>query len=210
MRKLFLFVGIFGFVLVIAAVIGFWLDKENTAPLVKGITTISRGKEGLAKVIRVIDGDTIEIEGGERVRYIGIDTPETMDPRKPIQCFGVQASRKNKELVEGRKVRLERDIADRDKYNRLLRYVWVGDIFVNLELVKQGFAYSYSYPPDIKYQDQFIRAQEESKKANVGLWFACPAEKLKESGTSTTIAPKKSVEAVTENIQAQTFDDNSN
>ncbi len=66
------------------------------------------------------------------MRYIGIDTPETVDPRKPVQCFGVEASNKNKELIEGKMVRLEKDITDRDKYSRLLRYVWVGDAFVNL------------------------------------------------------------------------------
>lgn len=132
--------------------------------------------DGLIKVTRVIDGDTIEIEGGKRVRYIGIDTPETVDPRKPVQCFGVEASRKNKELVEGQRVRLEKDITDRDKYNRLLRYVRVGDTFVNLELVKQGFAQSYSYPPDVKYQDRFIQAQREAREAKSGLWSACPAE----------------------------------
>ena len=132
----------------------------------------------LVKVVRVVDGDTIEIEGGEKVRYIGIDTPETVDPRKPVQCFSVEASKKNKELVEGKMVRLEKDITDRDKYNRLLRYIWLDDVLVNLELVKQGFAYSYSYPPDIKYQDQFLKAQQEAREAKRGLWSACPdAEK---------------------------------
>lgn len=134
---------------------------------------------GEYKVSRVIDGDTIEIEGGERVRYIGIDTPETVDPRKPVQCFGVEASNKNKELVEGKTVRLEKDVTDRDKYNRLLRYVWVGDTFINLELVKQGFAYSYSYPPDIKYQDQIVAAQQEAEKNKNGLWNACPLDASK-------------------------------
>lgn len=137
--------------------------------------------DGSVKVTRIIDGDTIEIEGGERVRYIGIDTPETVDPRKPVQCFGVEASKKNKELIEGQMVRLEKDITDRDKYNRLLRYVWVGDTFVNLELVKQGFAQSYSYPPDIKYQDQIVAAQQQAREVKRGLWGACPAE------TKTTI-----------------------
>lgn len=126
------------------------------------------------KVNRVIDGDTIEIEGGERVRYLGIDTPETADPRKPVQCFGIEASKKNQELVEGKTVRLEKDITDRDKYGRLLRYVWVGDLFVNLELVKQGFATSYSYPPDVKYQDQFLAAEREAREAGLGLWGNCP------------------------------------
>lgn len=133
----------------------------------------SKVDDGLVKVTRVVDGDTIEIEGGEHVRYIGIDTPETVDPRKPVQCFGVEASAKNKELVEGKMVRLEKDVTDRDKYNRLLRYVYVGDLFINLELVKQGFAYSYSYPPDIKYQDQIIKAQQEAREAKRGLWNAC-------------------------------------
>ena len=126
------------------------------------------------KVTRVVDGDTIEIEGGEKVRYLGIDTPETVDPRKPVQCFGVEASKKNKELVEGKTVRLEKDITDRDRYSRLLRYVWVDDIFVNLELVKQGFASSYAYPPDIKYQEEFLEAEKEAREAKRGLWEACP------------------------------------
>ncbi|MCX6813137.1 MAG: thermonuclease family protein [Candidatus Azambacteria bacterium] len=130
----------------------------------------------LVKVVRVVDGDTIEIEGGEKVRYIGIDTPETVDPRKSVQCFGVEASKKNKEMVEGKMVRLEKDITDRDKYNRLLRYIWIDDVLVNLELVNQGFAYSYSYPPDIKYQDQIVKAQQEAKDASRGLWSACPAQ----------------------------------
>ncbi|TSC55244.1 MAG: micrococcal nuclease [Microgenomates group bacterium LiPW_31] len=136
------------------------------------------------KVTRVIDGDTIEIEGGERVRYIGIDTPETVDPRKPVQCFGIEASKKNKELVEGKNVRLEKDITDKDKYGRLLRYVYLGPsppvggsgqaIFINLELVKQGFAFSYTYPPDIKYQAEILAAEAEAREANRGLWAACP------------------------------------
>lgn len=135
----------------------------------------SRAEDGV-KVTRVIDGDTIEIEGGQRVRYIGIDTPETVDPRKPVQCFGIEASKKNKELVEGQRVRLEKDITDRDKYRRLLRYVWAGDTFVNLELVKQGFAHSYSYPPDIKYQDRFVEAEREARMAKSGLWSVCRGE----------------------------------
>ena len=144
----------------------------SPSPLVEGTST-SASVSGTFKVTRVIDGDTIEIEGGEHVRYIGIDTPETVDPRKPVQCFGIEASKKNKELVEGKTVRLEKDITDRDKYNRLLRYVWVDSLFVNLELVKQGFATSYSYPPDIKYQKEFLAAEKEAREAERGLWKAC-------------------------------------
>lgn len=144
-----------------------------------GIKNDSKDFVGEYKVARVIDGDTIEIEGGERVRYIGIDTPETVDPRKPVQCFGVEASNKNKELAEGKTVRLEKDTTDRDKYKRLLRYVYVGDDFINLELVKQGFAYSYSYPPDIKYQKEIVAAQQEAEKSKSGLWNACPLDASK-------------------------------
>lgn len=149
-------------------------EKTNEANVQNVLESQNKSQSETFKVTRVIDGDTIEIEGGERVRYIGIDTPETVDPRKPVQCFGVEASKKNKELVEGKMVRLEKDITDRDKYNRLLRYVFVDNVFINLELVKQGFAYSYSYPPDIKYQDQFLKAQQEAEKTKQGLWSACP------------------------------------
>lgn len=137
---------------------------------------------GLNFVKRVIDGDTIELASGEKVRYIGIDTPETLDPRKPVQCFGKEAAAKNRELVEGKPVWLVKDITDKDKYGRLLRYVYLGDpelassTFVNFELVKQGFAFSYSYPPDIKYQELFVAAQAEAWEKNLGLWSSCLAE----------------------------------
>jgi micrococcal nuclease len=143
------------------------------SPLPTATPTSSPVSE-IFKVIRVIDGDTIEIETGERVRYLGIDTPETVDPRKPVQCFGIEASKKNKELVEGKTVRLEKDITDKDKYDRLLRYVYVNNLFVNLELVKQGFAFSYTYPPDVKYQAEILAAEQEAREAKRGLWAACP------------------------------------
>lgn len=150
--------------------------------------------EDLVKVTRVIDGDTIEIEGGEKVRYIGIDTPETMDPRKPVQCFGVESSKKNKELVEGKTVRLEKDITDRDKYNRLLRYVWLDNTLINLSLVEGGFAYSYSYPPDIKYQDKFVVAQKEAREAKVGLWSACGSESSETDVSDSKVQVSSSIQ----------------
>ncbi|MFH0863507.1 MAG: thermonuclease family protein [Candidatus Gottesmanbacteria bacterium] len=131
------------------------------------------------KVNRVIDGDTIELANGQHVRYIGIDAPETVDPRKPVQCYGKEASAKNKELVEGKTVRLEKDITDKDKYGRLLRYVYVSsgsaELFVNLELVKQGYAHSYTYPPDVKYQEEILLAERQAREENKGLWKSCPA-----------------------------------
>ena len=178
---------VFGIVIFLLLLGSFILGREsrNTAapvptalPLSTETSVLSATSEPSEsfKVTRVVDGDTIEIEGGEKVRYLGIDTPETVDPRKPVQCFGVEASKKNKELVEGRMVRLEKDITDRDKYSRLLRYVWVGDLFINLELVKQGFASSYTYPPDVKYQKEFLAAEREAREAERGLWRACPQE----------------------------------
>jgi micrococcal nuclease len=143
-------------------------------------------------VTRVIDGDTIEIAGGdpstsaqgspstsaqgrERVRYIGINTPETVDPRKPVQCFGVEASARNKELVGGKVVRLVRDVSDRDRYGRLLRYVWAGDTFVNLALVREGYAAADTYPPDVAHAEEFRQAEAEARAAGRGLWSGCGA-----------------------------------
>lgn len=169
--------------------------KETKSGVDKSESAIAN----LAKVTRVIDGDTIEIEGGERVRYIGIDTPETVDPRKTVQCFGIESSKKNKELVEGKMVRLEKDITDRDKYNRLLRYVWIDETLANLALVQGGFAHSYSYPPDIKYQDQFVTAERQAREAKLGLWNACNQE-----SSATAVS-----ESQTQSIQSSVSDQKS-
>ena len=125
------------------------------------------------KVVRVVDGDTIEIEGGQTVRYIGIDTPETVHPQKTVECFGREASNKNKEIVDGKFVRLEKDVSEVDKYGRLLRYIYVDDVFVNELLVREGFAHASSYPPDVKYQDLLSSAQKEAQSQNKGLWAGC-------------------------------------
>src|SRR3989338_7848179 len=161
-------------VLLIGMGIGFELGKRAPLPPSPNVPSENNSVQetgddrqsfvGEFKVTRVVDGDTIEIEGGERVRYIGIDTPETVDPRKPVQCFGVEASNKNKELVSGKRVRLEKDVSETDQYGRLLRYVYVGDTFVNLVLVQEGFAYSYTYPPDVKYQNQFTEAERIARE----------------------------------------------
>lgn len=135
-------------------------------------------------VSRVIDGDTVELSNGERIRYIGIDTPETVDPRKPIACFGKESSDKNKELVLGRTIYLEKDLENKDKYGRLLRYVWLIDTqatssvsesvnFVNLELVREGYARVYTFPPNVRYYDQFLKAEKEAREMKRGLWGKC-------------------------------------
>lgn len=123
-----------------------------------------------AKVARVVDGDTIKLETGEVVRYIGIDTPETVHPSKPVQCYGKEASDKNRELIEGKEVKLEKDVSETDKYGRLLRYVWLGDVLVNEYLAREGYAHSSTYPPDVKYQDKFIQAERQARDEKKGLW----------------------------------------
>lgn len=128
----------------------------------------------LIEVTRVIDGDTIELENGKHLRYIGIDTPELYDPRKPVQCFAAEASEANKNLVEGKNIKFYKDVNEGDKYQRLLGYVYLeDDTFVNLELVKLGYAFSYSYPPDISKQEEFLEAQKEARKKKLGLWSDC-------------------------------------
>ena len=120
-----------------------------------------------AKVIQVIDGDTITVEGGYRVRYIGIDTPET----HPVpEAYGTEAWQVNRQLVEGKEVRLERDVSETDKYGRLLRYVYVDNVFVNAELVRLGLAEAKAYPPDIKYQDYLEKMEAEARAAGRGMW----------------------------------------
>jgi micrococcal nuclease len=121
-------------------------------------------------VTKVIDGDTIEIEGGKRVRYIGIDTPETVHPSKPVECYGKEASNKNIELVLDKKVSLVKDVSETDKYGRLLRYVYVGDVFVNDYLVKEGYAKASTYPPDVKFNEQFLTSQKYAIDNDKGLW----------------------------------------
>jgi len=155
-------------------------SSENISPKIAAseIATGS-GATDLVEILRVIDGDTIEVEmavsstgaqNKERLRYIGMDTPEIV---KPVGCFGEEAAAKNKELVEGKTVRLEKDVSERDKYGRLLRYVWVGDTMVNLELVKEGYATAWTYPPDVKYSAEFTAAEKQAREAKLGLWSSC-------------------------------------
>jgi endonuclease YncB( thermonuclease family) len=121
-------------------------------------------------VARVIDGDTIELSDGRRVRYIGIDTPETVDPSQSVGCYGKEASDRNKALVEGKTVSLEKDVSETDRFGRLLRYVYLGDVMVNELLVVEGYAQASSFPPDVKYQDRFTAAQQQARAASRGLW----------------------------------------
>lgn len=141
-----------------------------------------------ATVTRVIDGDTIEVEisGVEyTVRYIGIDTPETVDPRRPVGCFGAEASARNRELVEGKAVELEKDVSETDDFGRLLRYVWADGQMVNETLVRDGYALAATYPPDVRYAELFASLQMAAREAGRGLWGpACEAG----AATATPVA----------------------
>jgi len=138
------------------------LFKSPPNKNISGIPTPSASISAeLVKVVRAIDGDTIKLETGQTVRYIGIDTPELHHPKKKLECFGKEARNKNKQLVEGKLVRLEKDISETDKYWRLLRYVYVSTTaspsgeFVNDLLVREGYAYASTFPPDVKFSDHF-------------------------------------------------------
>lgn len=132
-------------------------------------------------VTRVVDGDTIVVEGNRKVRYIGVDTPETVDPRRPVGCFGKEASAENKKLVEGKTVILTKDVSETDQFGRLLRLVYLpledGNLlFVNDYLVREGFAKASTYPPDVKFVEQFRQAEEEARVNNRGLWKTCSSQ----------------------------------
>ena len=130
-----------------------------------------------ARVVRVVDGDTVVIDrglGNERVRYIGVDSPESVKPGSPVESMGKEASAANARLVDGAEVVLERDVSETDQYGRLLRYVWIRDgdrwLFVNLQLVRTGFARVATYPPDVRWVDTFRAAEAEARDAGRGLW----------------------------------------
>jgi micrococcal nuclease len=160
---------------------------ERDAPLSSITGPVRRGPvEANATVRRDVDGDTIAVsflqpDGSlardiEKVRLIGIDTPETKRPDTPVECFGKKASAATASLIPpGTKVRLEGDVEARDRYGRLLAYVFRSDdgLFVNHELVRTGFAASYPYPPNVTYADAFRDAADAARTVGVGLWGAC-------------------------------------
>ena len=132
--------------------------------------------EGPFPVASVTDGDTIRVtvEGrSTRVRLIGIDTPEVTDPRKPVQCFGQEASRRAHDLLDGTQVWLEYDPSQsrRDRYGRTLAYVWLTDeVLANEKMVYEGYAHEYTYETPYKYRDTFRAAEQAARTAERGLW----------------------------------------
>jgi len=133
------------------------------------ISALSFGRE-LVSVRKVIDGDTFVLASGERVRMIGVDTPETKHPQKPVQYFGKEASEFTRQMIEGKAVVLEYDWKRRDRYGRLLAYVYLPDgIFLNAEIIKEGYGFAYTRYP-FKYLDEFRSYEREARESGIGLW----------------------------------------
>ena len=141
------------------------------SPTITPFPTLSIASDSaeMAVVKRVVDGDTIELSDGRKVRYIGVDTPEL----KGQKCFAQEATEKNRELVEGKTIQMKKDVSETDRYKRLLRYVYVDSLFVNEYLAREGFALQATFPPDVKYVELFGKAVEEARVKNKGLWNAC-------------------------------------
>ncbi len=155
------------------------------ALLLAGCSLVDRGGSappGTATVVRVVDGDTVDVRVGTRAettRLLGIDTPETDDPQEPVGCFGPEASARTKELLPaGTAVRLARDVEARDRYGRLLVYLTRvrDDLFVNRSLLADGFARPLSIAPNEAHRAELARAAAEAQAARRGLWGACPPD----------------------------------
>jgi len=133
----------------------------------------AQGQPVEGTVIRVVDGDTIYVKLADRVekiRYIGMNTPEIHHPTKGEEPGGREAAETNRRLVGGKRVRLELDVRTRDRYGRLLAYVWVDDVMVNAELLRLGYAQVMTVPPNVRHQELFVKLQREARDAGRGLW----------------------------------------
>lgn len=179
MKKTRLIFILFLFCTVVASYfIGEKIDKSNLFDNLDQLIILEEKPETnsvfeTALVTRIIDGDTIELENGKKVRFIGINTPETKHPNKDIECYGEEASAKTSELLLNKSAILEKDISETDRYGRLLRYVYIDETMINEYLVKNGYALASSYPPDVKYQEKFKQAEAYARENNLGLWREC-------------------------------------
>ncbi len=144
--------------------------------------SVLAGTAGEATLVRVVDGDTVvvDLDGAEeRIRLIGIDTPESVDPNRPVECFGPEASAYMAELLPPEtRILLELDVEARDRYGRLLAYIYRADdgLFINAEMVAAGYASVYTFPPNVTYVDTFRTAERAAREGGLGLWTGCPAE----------------------------------
>ncbi|MGH2698780.1 MAG: thermonuclease family protein [Actinomycetota bacterium] len=169
--------------LLVSACAGHEVDLARPAP-----ATLADEPGGfeIAEVKRVVDGDTVEVRLDDRsegpgaghsaigethsVRLIGIDTPESVKPGSPVECFGKEAGAAAKALLEGRRVTLVKDVEETDGYDRLLRYVYLGEEMVNARLVLNGYATAYTYPPNVRHSKLFVTLQREARATDAGLW----------------------------------------
>lgn len=150
-----------------------WASLLLASLLVPALASGQAPRTLTGQVVRVVEGDTIHVRIGariEKVRYIGMNAPELHHPTKGEQPGGREAAEANRKLVEGRAVSLELDVQERDKYGRLLAYVYVGDVMVNAELVGNGYAQVMTVPPNVKHQELFLKRQREARLLQLGLW----------------------------------------
>ena len=155
----------------------FRAPRSVAAVLVLALVLLSTAVASAASfdgtVVKIVDGDTIHVRIGDRVekvRYIGVNTPEVHHPRKGEEPGGREAAEVNRGLVAARHVRLETDVRTRDRYGRLLAYVWVGETMINAELVRLGYAQVMTVPPNVRHQALFVKLQREAREAARGLW----------------------------------------
>jgi len=156
--------------------LGFYLTRSSpsfapaTSNFAQITDTVATSTE---KVSRIIDGDTLEIEGGVKVRLIGIDTPEMKNKNKTIDCFAAEAKKKAEGLLMNKDVVLEKDVSETDRYGRLLRYVYLDGEMINDKLVKEGYAKMATFPPDVKNAKVFLASEKFARENQSGLWQAC-------------------------------------
>lgn len=168
--KIFLFAFFIGTYLYF---LSFYLTSSSTSqPLPLSVEKIELIKS-TEKVVRIIDGDTLEIEGGVKVRLIGIDTPEMKNKNKTIDCFAAEAKKKAEGLLMNKDVVLEKDVSETDRYGRLLRYVYLDGEMINDKLVKEGYAKMATFPPDVKNAKVFLASEKFARENQSGLWQAC-------------------------------------
>jgi endonuclease YncB( thermonuclease family) len=157
--------------LAVARIVGWVTPARAATPESATSAPSARPVVATRKVERVVDGDTVVLDGNEKVRLIGINTPESVDPRRPVQWYGKEASAFTKALLLGRRVRMEFDVERKDRYGRTLGYLWLEDgTFVNLRLVEDGYAFSYPYPPNVAHAAEFRDAEKRAREAKRGLW----------------------------------------
>jgi micrococcal nuclease len=169
--------------LLISACGGHEVDLGRQSPATAGEEP---GGYEIADITRVVDGDTVEVRITERsdgpgagraeigetysVRLIGIDTPESVKPGSPVECFGKEASSATTALLDGQTVTLVKDVEETDSYDRLLRYVYLGQEMANARLVLNGYASAYTYPPNTRHSALFVALQREARTTDAGLW----------------------------------------